>query len=167
MHYSHIKDLKKDKDKNFIIIKETIEKPEAQENFFSAFAELEILIKGSQLLIDFCFDKMPASVEILEPANFKLESNDFTDFLNDLLTRLHALNTGFQELRGNNEFYIRNMAVLLRNFIVLLLSIRPMKAAEMHPYLGVKQQDISKVLDVLLKEGKIKKEAEVYSLVKK
>jgi len=160
---SHLKKIKEDD--SFIITKEKIEPPEPQENFFSTFAELELLIKNPKILSSFCFDYMPSSIEILEPQNLNFSSNDLTDFLNDLQARSHALNTMVIQLRDNAKFYVKNTAVLLRNFIVVLLSARALTIDQMHPYLGVKKEDIAKILKILIKEGKVKKDGDKYRAV--
>ena len=154
-------------DKNYEIVKETVEPAEQKENFFSSFVELEILIKNADLLLSFCFDYMPSSVEIIAPETTLLKNNEFTGFINDLQTRLHGLNTGLLQEREHSKFYIRNTAVLLRNFLVVLLSSKPMTVKEMHPFLGVRQSDIEKVLDVLVNEGKVEKKGDKYNAIVK
>ena len=154
-------------DKTYLIAKETIEAAEKQENYFSTFAELEILVKKSSDIISLCFDYMPSSIEIMAPERIIIKNNDFAGFLNDLQARLHALNTGIIQLKDKNTLYIKNTAVLLRNFIVVLLSTRQLTLEEMQPYLGVKKEDIEKVLTVLIKEGKVKKDNQKYRVIPK
>lgn len=160
--------LKKIKDdKNNLLISEKTEKPAKQDNYFSTFAEIEVLSKDSLSLLSLCFDYMPSSVEIIEPEKITLSSFDFSGFLNDMQARLHAVNTGVIELSEKNLFYIKNTAVLLRNFIVVLLSSKPMSVEKMQLYLGISKEDIDKVLGVLIKEGKVKKEGAMYFAVEK
>jgi hypothetical protein len=169
----HVEDSLKDylkKIKNaekIIFVSESVEKAEKQEELFSAFAEVEMLLKNTQALISFCFDYMPSSIEIIEPEKMTLSNMELSSFLNDLQSKLHVLNTGFQELQERNNFYIRNAAVLLRNFLVVLLSSRPMTLKEMGPYLGVMEEDIKKVLDVMINEGKVRQEKDMYVAVAK
>lgn len=162
---SHLDKIKSDK--TYLIAKETIEPAEKQENYFSTFAEIELLVKKSSDIMSLCFDYMPSSVEILAPERMIMKNNEFTGFLNDLQARLHALNTGIIQLKDQNKLYIKNTAVLLRNFIVVLLSTRQLTIEEMHPYLGVRKEDIEKVLTVLIKEGKVKKQGKKYSVIPK
>jgi len=162
---SYLKKIKADK--NYDIIKEHVEKAEKQDTYFTAFAELEVLMKNSMALLAFCFDYMPSSVEIIEPGKILTNNNEFTGFVNDMLARSHALNSGVIELSEKNKFYVRNTAVLLRNFLVVLLSSKTMTIKQIHPYLGVQEEDIKKVLDVLIKEGKVKKQGEIYSVIPK
>ena len=159
----HIKKVKE----NFDVKKEKIEKPEEQEGFFSSFAELEIIFKKPIDLVYFCFDYMPSSIEILEPEYFKLKNNEFSNYLNDVQSRLHTINTAAIRLKDANTHLVKNTAVLLRNFIVVLLAQKPRKIKELTPLLGVREDDIEKVLNVLIKEGKVKKQNDLYLVQKK
>ena len=76
----YIEKLKKDLN----IVKEDYEEAKEQGKMFSAFCELEIKFKDILELLDFCFEALPSSIEILSPENLSYKSNDFTDFLNDL-----------------------------------------------------------------------------------
>jgi hypothetical protein len=155
-------------DKNYTIIKEKSEKAEKMENgLFSAFSEMEILMKDPQVLLNFCFDYLPSSVEIIEPERLLIKNSEFGDFINDLLARTISLNTTVLETNERSQFFIKNTAVLLRNFIVVLLSSKPMSIKQMAPYLGIKEEDIKKVVDVLINEKKVKKEGELYKVIPK
>lgn len=162
-----IKDYIKQIKKAYLVTSEHFEEAEEKDNFFSSFAELEILMKNTEEIMSFSFDYMPASIEILEPEDVVLKNNELTGFINDFLMRMHGLNTGLITERKNTQFFIKNTAVLLRNFLVVLLSSKPMTIKEIQPLMGVKQEDILKVMEVLLKEGKVKKEGDLYKAVSK
>lgn len=160
----YVKKIKENKD--FLMINEDQEKPEEQEGFFSAFAEIELLLKDKNALLSFSFDYLPSSIEILAPENLAMENHELSAFLNDMQTRLHAFNTGIIQTKEQNRFYVKNTAVLLRNFIIVLLNTKPMSIKELKPFLGVNEEDIGKVLGVLANEGKIKKQKDLFVLIK-
>lgn len=160
----HIENIKKET-KKYTIITDTFEPPEEQDNYFSAFSEIEFLAKNVDAMIGFCFDYMPSSIEILEPEKMVVKSSDLSGFLNDLQARLHGVNTLVIKSKEESRFYIKNTAVLLRNFVVVLLSSKPMKLSEMKPLIGIKEDDIAKVLNVLINEGKVKKEGDLYKAI--
>jgi putative ribosome biogenesis GTPase RsgA len=128
---------------------------------------MEMLMKDADALLSFCFDYMPSSVEILEPDRVTMKNSEFTDFINDMLSRNISLNTSVLEMGERVNYYIKNTAVLLRNFIIVLLSSRPMTLKQVSQYLGVKEDNTLKVIEVLIKEGKVKKKGEQYSAVEK
>ncbi len=155
-------------DKNHVIVKEKTEKAEPhQDDLFSAFSEIEMLMKNSDALLSFCFDYMPSSIEIIEPERIILKNSEFNGFINDMLSRTISLNTTVLEMQERANYYISNTAVLLRNFLVVLFSSRPMTLKQASQYLGIKEQDTLKVIDVLIKEGKVKKNQDKYIAVEK
>jgi len=79
-------------EKDIEVVEEQIFNAEKQEEMFSTFAELGILFNNLQVLIEFCFDFMPSSIEILDPEKLSFDSNKFAGLVNDLLAKLHQMN---------------------------------------------------------------------------
>jgi hypothetical protein len=160
----HLKKLKAEE--GIEIVEEKFEKAEQTENYFSAFAEIELLFSDFDNIVSFCFDYMPASVEILDPERITMENNALSDMLNDIQSRMHSLNTGIIQANDNTNFHIRATAVMLRNFVTVLLSAGPMSAKQMSPLIGLNEDEILKVVDILKGEGRIKQEKDKYMLQK-
>lgn len=132
---------------------------------FSTYAELELLFKNIPTLIGFCFDYMPSSLEILEPKDLRLETNDFAGLLNDLLARLHQIDMTLKGLRAENKILNENASNLLRNLIILSLS-KPKTLKEMSKNIGIPEEQLMPFIKVMVEKGKVKLEGEKYSLVK-
>ena len=66
------------------------------------FAELELQFKEVGALINFCFDFMPSSVEIIEPAKIDAAREPLTNLLNDLIERLHQYDMLLKNLHAEN-----------------------------------------------------------------
>ena len=98
---SALKDYLKKLNEQYVVTNEHFENAVPKENFFSTFAEIEILMKDTNDILSFAFDYMPASIEILEPENLVIKNNNMTGFINDLLARLHALNTALIAAKDN------------------------------------------------------------------
>jgi hypothetical protein len=144
-----------------IVVKEDFSKAKSQDELFSAFADIEFLIKDASALIGFCFDYMPSSVEILDPEQIVYDSCDFTDYLNDLQGRLHALNMGIQELTEKNKNLVSNTSILLNNMVIYALKEQK-TSAELSVIIGLQEDKVIEILTVLMKEGKIIKEGDRY-----
>ena len=107
---SHVKETigkivdKVKENKDYGVTKEEIFDPKQQENkkLWSTFCELELEVKELQLLINFCFDFMPSSVEVLSPEKFQLTSDPINDMLNDLIGRLHQYDMLLKNLHAQN-----------------------------------------------------------------
>ncbi|MBI1972543.1 hypothetical protein HYS50_00900 [Candidatus Woesearchaeota archaeon] len=69
---------------------------------WSTFAELEMEVKQVQTLTGFCFDFMPSSLEIMEPEALALQHHAISDFLNDLLARLHQYDMVLKNVHAEN-----------------------------------------------------------------
>jgi len=140
---------------------------EKQKGFFSIFAELDLLLKNWSVLVGFCFDYMPSSVEIVAPEEMKLKINDINNFLNDLQAKLHRLDGAVKQLSMENQFLKKNTYILLKNMVTLILLKANLTCEEISKATGFKKEDLQIFLDGLLKEGYLKKEEGKYSLAKK
>ena len=71
-----------------------IEPPEGQKIpkdkiIFTTFAEIDFETQTLARLTQVMFDFMPSSVEVTDPANLTINSNEATDLLNNISGRLH------------------------------------------------------------------------------
>jgi hypothetical protein len=133
---------------------------------WTTFAEIDMLIKNPLSLTQFCFDYMPASIEIIEPSEVKYSRNDFTGFFNDLQTRLHQLDMIAKQLKTEVLFLRKSTNNLLKNYVTLLLSKKGFTVQQLSNLTGVESKAIGDFLDKLEDEGTVKMEGELYTLVK-
>ncbi len=132
---------------------------------FSTYVELELLFKNIPTMIGFCFDYMPSSLEILEPKDLRLETNDFAGLINDLLARLHQMDMTLKGLRAENTILNENASNLLRNLIIVALD-KPKTLKEVSKIIGIPEEQLEPFLKVMVEKKKIKLESGKYSLVK-
>lgn len=69
---------------------------------WSTFAEVELQAENLKSLMEICFDYMPSSVEIIEPAGMEVDSEDVMDLMNDLLSRLHRYDMVLKNMHAEN-----------------------------------------------------------------
>lgn len=92
------------KEKPYIKIQSyTIAETKKYEKMFSTFAELELEFKDLISVLNFCFDYLPSSVEIIQPENINERSVDFAGFINDLMLKLHEYNIVIRNLQAENK----------------------------------------------------------------
>jgi len=139
---------------------------EHEQNTWTTFVELEMLMKDTLTMIGFCFDYMPASIEILAPENIKFKSQEFSRIINDLQGKLHHLDAMVKQFKVQNDFLRKNTRTLLRNLITIALLAKPQTIEELTAIIGVKGKELEKFLEAMIKENKIKKEGDMYSAVK-
>ncbi len=155
----YVQKLKKD----LSIIKEEYEPAKEQGQMFSAFTELEIKFKNALQMLDFCFEALPSSVEILSPEEIKFKSNDMSDFLNDLQSRLHEADMVVKSVRAQNKVLDRNATAVLQNFIRHLVK-QPKTSQEISPFIGLGPNEVKAFADKLVEKGVIKEQNGKYAV---
>ena len=140
--------------KELNIVKEEYAEAKPQDKMFSTFVELEIKFKDTLKIIDFCFEALPSSVEILSPEDLHFKSNDLTDFLNDLQGRLHEADMVVKSVRAQNKVLDMNATAVLQNFIKHLCK-EPKTSEELSPFIGLEPKNVKAFVDNLIKKGVI------------
>ena len=90
-------------DKDVVVLRVSIADTKQVKEIWSTFAEFELEFKSLLSMINFCFDYTPSSIEILHPENLELPSIDLSDFMNDLLAKLHQYNMIVTNLNSENQ----------------------------------------------------------------
>jgi len=141
---------------------DTIEK----EKLWTTFTELDIVVKGLPKLIAFCFDYMPSSVEISKPEEFIMKKSTVENLINDLQARLHQVDMIVKNQKNENEFLKQNLNKVVSNVILISLVSENMDKENLSKVTGVPDKELNIFIDKLIKENKIRKEDNIYSLVK-
>ena len=92
-------------DKDIKLLKEKVfeAKPlEGKKPLFSTFCEVEIEVKEMDELFGYCFDFLPSSVEIYEPAQLVLKAESVNDMVNELISKLHQYDMAFKNIYAQN-----------------------------------------------------------------
>jgi hypothetical protein len=151
---------------NLMIISEHMEEAQENKGVWSSFAELEVVVKGLRDLIAFCIDYMPASIEILKPEKFDFNDGVFTNFMNDILSKLHSVDMVAKQLGTENTFLKANMNKLIKNNLLVLIKFGANNIDKMVIATGIEKEGLKSFLKSLIEENKIKEESEgVYSLI--
>ena len=158
-YITHIKE-----DPDLVVLNEDFSEIKEQGKLFSKFAELDLVTKGMQKLIGFCFEYMPSSIEVLKPEMLYMTNPELSNFLNDLQARLHNVDMVIKQLKAENNFIKHNMNSVLHNAILICLKVSNMSMDQLSKVTGVDMKELEIFIEKLLKENKIKKENEIYSL---
>ena len=158
-YVEHIK-----KDAELVILNEDYSEISEQGKLWSQFVELELVIKGTSKLIAFCFDYMPSSLEILKPEQLIMTNPELSSFLNDLQARLHNVDMAVKQLRAENDFLKMKMNAILHNAVMICLKVSKLNMDQLSQITGVEKKELELFVEKLIKDKKIKKENELYSL---
>jgi hypothetical protein len=140
-----------------------VHEPKEQGPFFSTFAELEILVRDFATLISVCFNYMPSSVEIVEPAQFRLSPINISDLFNDLLGRLHEIDMRLKNSNAANILLDRNLHNLLKNSVLIIIGSGPKTLGELSVKVGIAEQQLEPFLAKFADEKVIRKEGHHYT----
>ena len=136
--------------------------PVPNDKMFTQFVELQISFKDTKQLLDFCFDSMPSSVEIMSPESFTVDMTSFEQFINDLQSKLHHTDMMLKGLQAQKQVIDRNAMNILNNFIKFACSVKPRSVEDLSALLGVQTEELSQFLDGLIKKGVVEKEGEKF-----
>jgi len=142
------------------------EPTEKGSNMFSMFAEIEAKFPKLTDLIAFCFDAMPSSVEVLEPFEMLLKTNDLSDFLNDMQSRLHQVDMRLKYFAAENKKLDKNALTLFNNFIAYALKQGDKTLEELSQVMGLPGKSLEPFLKVMLEEKRVVEKEGKYSAVK-
>lgn len=154
------------KDSKMEIVKEDLAPAKEQDKLFSAFAELDIRFAHANKLIDFCFDSMPSSVEILEPEKIEIDSAALTATLNDMQAKLHHSEMVIKTLKAKGILLDKNAKSVLTNFIYFLIKDGPEDIGYLSENMGITPNHLKPFLDDLIKKGKLSEKEDRYERVK-
>ena len=158
-YIAHIKE-----DSELVVLNEDYSEAKEQGNLWSKFVELDLVIKGTKKLISFCFEYMPSSLEILKPEHLIMSNTELSNFLNDLQARLHNVDMVVKQQKAENDFLRKNMHAMVHNTILICLKVARLSLEQLSQVTGVEQKELEIFVEKLLKENKIKKEDDLYTL---
>ena len=158
----YIKSLKEREDLE--IIKSDYSEPEEKEKMFNMFVELEAWFQDTPGLIGFCIDSLPSSVEILEPEKLTFTENDMSDFVNDLLGKLHVLDMSIKKTNAKVSLLDKNVNVIAANFIAYIVRNEAKGLDELQKITGIDEKMLGSFLDKMVEQGSLVKEEDKYRL---
>ncbi len=154
------------KDSELIVMNADFSEAAEKKGLWAVFVELDMVVKGIQKLIGFCFDYMPSSIEITKPEEFIVKKSTVENLINDLQARLHNVDMIVKKQKNENTFLKKNLGKAVSNTILLSLATGDMGMENLSRATGIAEKELKVFLDDLTKEDKIKKEDDMYSLVK-
>ncbi len=140
-----------------------VHEPKPQGPFFSTFADLEVLVKDFATLINVCFNYMPSSIEIVEPAQFRLSPLNVSDLFNDLLGRLHEVDMRLKNTNAANILLDKNLNNLLKNAVLIILGSGSKTLGELSVKIGIAEQQLEPFLAKFADEKVVRKDGHHYT----
>lgn len=147
---------------NYTLIKKHVARAKkTDDDMFSVYAELDILTKEIQGVLAFCFNYMPASIEIIEPSELIFDNVEMTNVVNELQAKLHEVDMIAKQVNQKNVHMNENINAILTNFVNFTCSI-PRTSEDIAKITGLKKDVIIPFLTTLINNGKLKKDKDKY-----
>jgi len=131
------------------------EPEESEKGVFAAFAETELLFKTKKLMMNFCFEFMPSHFEIFEPEKFVLSSPELSDFLGQILVKLHGWDNLVRTYAQQSKILFKNQSVIVKNMLIVSLRQKPKKLEELEKEIGLPSKLFWNDVKELIDKGKI------------
>ncbi len=151
-------------DENLMVMGEKISPAQEQGEAWSTYAEIEVVVKGTSNLIGFCIDYMPSSVEVIKPESFSFPERTFTEFMNDLVAKLHTVDMVAKQLGSENRILKENLNRVIKNNILVLLKFKVNKVDGLMKATGIAKEELEVYLKQLVEEKRVKEEENSYYL---
>ncbi len=149
-------------DSGIFVVKEHYSEPKPADNMFALFVELELWLRSLPKVIEFCFDALPSSVEILDPPSLTFRSTDLSGLLNDLQANLHAYDYKLKDANAKNHILARNSSALMKNFIFLCLKDNTKTIDEIASAMGISPSQLKPFIGLMIKNKEIALEGNKY-----
>ncbi|MDD9953509.1 MAG: hypothetical protein OXR66_04170 [Candidatus Woesearchaeota archaeon] len=154
-----------DKDERIEVLIDDREPAEEHEDgMFTAFSELEMIVDNMETLTWLCVNFSPASIEVIDPETFQIEGREITNWLNDLLAKIHEISKDYREKLSGNEYLTRAMNQLIQNSVILSLKTGNKTEEELVKETGLIPDTLKPFLKHLVEKKHITKKGKEYSL---
>ncbi len=104
-----IKKLKEEEQEIKVNTLQEFECKQMENKLWNTFADIEFETKSLKKLMDICYDYMPSTIEILEPAGMEIDTNDISNLLNDVLTKMHKYSMVLKKLQTENIYMMKEL----------------------------------------------------------
>lgn len=160
---SYLSNIRKD-ERIKIIQEERDEAIEHEDGIWSTYSECELLVKDLETFTWLCINFSPAAIEVLEPDEVRVEARDVTNWLNDLLSKIHDVSADYRNQKGAKDHLTLAMNQLIQNAILLSLRTGGKGKEEVAKDTGIAVEQLEPFFEHLTKKGKVVQVEEGYRL---
>ena len=144
-----------------VLSEEFGEAEKTQGNLWGVYADTEMLINNLDKFIWLCINFMPASIEIIAPEELRFREKDLTNWLNDLLAKLHEISHTVRQAKIHKDAVTKGMNALIQNAI-LLAAEHYHAPDEISKKIGIQEKQLEPFFKSLVKKGKLEKKGNMY-----
>ena len=143
------------------------ETKEQKNSLFSTFAEMELLFKKRDPLLDFMYSFLPSSIEVIEPEKLTVTNAFLSNWFNEFQARLHATDRIAKEGNAFKTLMSKRQAAVIRYNILSHLSTQAETREHLHKLIGIDEKSFNDYITVLLQRGELEEKDGKLNLTKK
>lgn len=154
----------KSEEKKYAIFETQFFDGDNKENFFTYFCEIKMLFSKPLDIIDFSFDYMPSTIELVDPPNISFSSADFSSFINEMLIKNHDLNMLTKTLSEQGKRLFATQDALLKNITFQSIIYGEKSISKIARNAGVDEKFMENLLNKMVEENTLVKNGDEYSI---
>ena len=152
-------------DSRIVVLQEERDEPvEHEDGMFSTFAELEMLVKNLETFTWLCINFSPASVEVIEPDELDIEAREITNWLNDLLSKVHEIGTNYRSYKAASDHMTLALNELIKNSILLAVRDGAKSEDEIERLTGISKEQLAPFFKFMTDKDKLAQQGKLYAL---
>ena len=107
-----------------VVKEKTADCRETENKLWATFSEIEFEADNIQKIAGICFDYMPSSIEILEPAGLDMDMAMLADMFNEVLAKLHGYAMHAKKLEAENKLLNARMDKMRNENLELMKKVQ-------------------------------------------
>lgn len=151
-------------DKKYAIFEKEFFDGDEKENYLTYVCEIKMLFSKPLDIIDFSFDYMPSTIEVVDPPNISFESAEFSAFINEMLIKNHDLNMLAKTLSKQGTRLFETQNALLKNITFLSITHGQRSIKQISRNAGVDEKFMENLLNKMVEEKSLVKNGDEYSV---
>lgn len=149
-------------DSQIDVLSEEFGEPEKTEgNLWSTYVDAEMLVGSLEKFTWVCVNFMPANIEILAPKELTFKEKDLTNWLNDLLAKLHEISHTVRQSSVQSDAIVKTMNALIQN-TVLLAAENYHTPEDISKKTGIAEKELEPFFKSFVKNGKLELKGDKY-----
>ena len=153
------------KEERLFIIEKNFGKAKATgDNYFAAFAEVDLLVKDIETITWIAVNFTPSAIEIIEPLKFTFTALDIQTWSNDLLAHLHQVGFTYKTQSSEMAFLKHNLRQLIDNTMLLSLARSPKNFQALCKDTSLSKETAEPHLKALIEAKRVVEKAGLYIL---
>ena len=134
--------------------------------YYSVVGEVDFIVENLEKLLMIIIEFTPSHIEIIKPKKLTISDATTTRVINELIQKLNYFNQAYISATRQIDTNQKSLNLLAMNAAVLALMTGPKQLEDLSNLLGIREEQMVKVMLQLERKGIVRKEDKKYIFVK-